>query len=292
MQSSTLLLMAARGELAGGTPDAAIFADTGWEPAAVYRWRDWLEEQVRGVIPVHRVTAGNIRDAVYTAKSTGARYATLPLYVLGRDGKKGRQKRQCTREFKIAPQVAHIRGLLGLIPGRAAPHVRADGTLSGSRRPWAGPVQTNAKRTRTYPVLVEQWFGISLDEVGRMKDTRHPYIAHRYPLIDLGWTRDDCLAWWDRAGLPRPPKSACIGCPFRRNREWQRMKDEAPSDFADAVAFDHAIRAGQRGLRGQAFVHDSRLPLDEVDFASGGWTGQGRLFDTDFADECEGMCGV
>ena len=34
VQSTTLLLLAAEGRLP--TPDAAIFADTGWEPAAVY----------------------------------------------------------------------------------------------------------------------------------------------------------------------------------------------------------------------------------------------------------------
>lgn len=36
VQSSTLLLMACAGELP--RPDVAVFADTGWEPSAVYRW--------------------------------------------------------------------------------------------------------------------------------------------------------------------------------------------------------------------------------------------------------------
>lgn len=40
MQSSTLLLLAAQGAIPGFT--AAIFADTGWEPAAVYRHLDRL----------------------------------------------------------------------------------------------------------------------------------------------------------------------------------------------------------------------------------------------------------
>jgi len=263
VQSSTLLLMAASGDLEH-VPDCAIFADTGWEPQRVYDWLNWLEGQVAGRIPIHRVSAGSIREAVYTAKTSGARYATLPLYVLGRNGQKGIQRRQCTREFKIEPQVRKIRELLGLAKGQRGP---------------AAPV-------------LEQWFGISMDEVVRVKDSRYRYIVHRYPLIDLGWTRGDCLAWWDRAGLPRPPKSACIACPYRRNAEWQRMKEEDPAEFADAVAFDHAIREGQRGLHGQAFVHDSRLPLDEVDFTHGGWTGQETIFDAEFADECEGMCGV
>ena len=39
VQSSTLALMIAHGELE--PVDAAIFADTGWEPKKVYVWLDW-----------------------------------------------------------------------------------------------------------------------------------------------------------------------------------------------------------------------------------------------------------
>ena len=44
VQSSTLALMAARGDIK--PPKAAIFADTGWEPAKVYDYLEWLEEQL------------------------------------------------------------------------------------------------------------------------------------------------------------------------------------------------------------------------------------------------------
>ena len=60
VQSSTLLLMAEAGEIEP-RPDAAIFADTGWEPAAVYQHLDWLETQTS--IPIHRVSNGrNLYD--------------------------------------------------------------------------------------------------------------------------------------------------------------------------------------------------------------------------------------
>ena len=41
VQSTTMALLAAHGEIQP-MPDAAIFADTGWEPAAVYRHLEWL----------------------------------------------------------------------------------------------------------------------------------------------------------------------------------------------------------------------------------------------------------
>jgi len=42
VQSSTMALMAANGELP--KPDCAIFADTGYEPKAVYRYLEFLKK--------------------------------------------------------------------------------------------------------------------------------------------------------------------------------------------------------------------------------------------------------
>ena len=61
VQSTTLALMAAHGEI-GPMPDCAIFADTGWEPKAVYEHLAWLRSPNVLPFPVHIVTAGNIRD--------------------------------------------------------------------------------------------------------------------------------------------------------------------------------------------------------------------------------------
>ena len=72
VQSSTLALMIARGELP--PIDAAIFADTGWEPPKVYLWLDWLEKQLP--FPVHRVQRGNLRqDALNRSKPASGRVA-------------------------------------------------------------------------------------------------------------------------------------------------------------------------------------------------------------------------
>ena len=45
VQSTTLALMAAHGEI-GPMPDCAIFADTGWEPNAVYEHLAWLDRRM------------------------------------------------------------------------------------------------------------------------------------------------------------------------------------------------------------------------------------------------------
>lgn len=59
VQSTTLALMAAHGEI-GPMPDCAIFADTGWEPQAVYEYLEWLTSGNVLPFPVHIVSAGNI----------------------------------------------------------------------------------------------------------------------------------------------------------------------------------------------------------------------------------------
>ena len=87
VQSTALLLMSVKGEIE--RLDWAIFADTGWEPAAVYAHLAWLVAQARNAeIAVHRVAAGDLRADALRSKvrgrtTDGVRWASMPLYVLG-----------------------------------------------------------------------------------------------------------------------------------------------------------------------------------------------------------------
>lgn len=256
VQSSTLALMAAQGEI-GPMPSMAIFADTGWEPAPVYAWLDWLETQLP--YPVVRVQKGNIREDQIGARMRSMRWVSLPYFVDGSDGREGRIRRQCTAEYKIEPIETYIRRhVLNLAPRQRAPRT----------------------------VQVVQWRGISADESQRMKPSREPWMEVRYPLaMELGMTRHDCLRWMERNGYPRPPRSACIGCPFHSNHEWRDMRDNRPDEWADAVEFDAAIRTAG-GMRGDSFLHRSLLPLDQAPID--GNTAQADLW----GEECAGMCGV
>lgn len=79
IQSTTLALMAAHGEI-GPMPDCAIFADTGWEPQAVYEHLEWLMSGNVLPYPVHIVSAGNIRDDLLQAGG-GGRWASIPAFT-------------------------------------------------------------------------------------------------------------------------------------------------------------------------------------------------------------------
>lgn len=259
VQSSTLYLMAVHGEFGDARPSVAIFADTQWEPQRVYDWLDELERLGGAVIPIRRVTGGNIRTAALDG-TRGYRAVSLPLYVENRDGSRGIIRRQCTRDFKIKPITREVRGMLGIKKGARVPR----GTM------------------------VERWMGISLDEATRMKDSFEAWSVNRYPLIERRMDRLDCIAWLKSRGFAEPPKSACIGCPFTSDRRWRELRDNSPAEWADAIAFDEAIRRGLPGLTRPAFVHDSLRPLAEVDLSTPEDHGQVNLFE----NECEGMCGV
>lgn len=262
VQSTTLLLMAERGEF-DAKPDYAIFADTGWEPKRVYEHLAWLERTVT-TIPIIRVSAGNIRNDVISSKN-GTRVATMPFYTKDpEEGDGGILRRGCTIEYKVEPITAKIRELLGVAPGR----------------------RVNA--------TVEQWFGISLDEAARMKDPAHKWVVNRYPLIKKRMDRLSCLLWLDRNGYPRPPKSACIGCPFHSDAYWRELRDNSPDEWADAVEFDNDIRTGVRGVKSELYLHRNRIPLHQVDLSTP--RDHGQLDIDDFLQEtgslniCRGGC--
>lgn len=252
VQSTTMALMAAAGELE--MPDAAIFADTGWEPRAVYEHLARLEPRLP--FPVYRVSAGNIRDAIVAGQNTvGGKFAAVPWHL----GNGGIGRRQCTREYKLEPLQRKQRELLGYKP-----------------------------RQRIPPASVEVWIGISMDEVSRMKPARQAWQKNRWPLIERSMSRWDCRQWLTRHGFLQPTKSACIGCPYRPNAQWREL---TKPELEDAIEVDRLLRNGarsSRSMRHQMFMHRSLRPLEEVDLRTDDELGQGDLFN----NECEGLCGT
>jgi hypothetical protein len=101
-------------------------------------------------------------------------------------------------------------------------------------------------------------------------------------------TRSDCELWLQRHGYPVPPRSACVYCPYKSNREWRELRDDDPAGWDEAVRVDALIRASVRGAKDPLYVHRSMVPLAQVDLSTAEDHGQVDAF----ANECEGMCGV
>lgn len=282
VQSTTVLLMSLDGILP--KLDAVIFADTQYEPESVYRHLAWCVEHAasRG-LEISIRSAGNIRDDIIEfwgprrSAADGKRYASIPAFVRNPDGSSGGLiRRQCTGDYKIDVIERYVREeLLGLSKGQRWPKSH----------------------------VVTNWLGISFDERRRMKVSTRPAVRFFHPLIESpeidalatsrtlfssGMTRDDCMRWIASRGYPTPPRSACICCPFRSDREWKAL---TPSEFEDACKLDEQIRNSPRSsttddgrLVGSPFLHRSLVPLRDVVFKD---DGRG-----DWDDECSGICGV
>ncbi|WP_201296778.1 hypothetical protein [Nocardiopsis sp. FR26] len=280
VQSTAVALLAAEGAIP--TFDAAIFADTGWEPRAVYTHLDRLEREVLtpAGIPLHRVSSGNIRS---DALDPDHRFASMPLHVIG-------PCQVCGPEGGVSP--GHVYDLSGLVDGKeysdytgVCPRCKGSGKQPGmARRQCTSeyklkPIKRKVRELLGYVhptpvprgVVAEQAIGISTDEIGRAKDSGIGYLRSVFPLLDLGMSRADCERYLKSRGWGDTAKSACVGCPFHGNAQWRHIRDTQPEEWADAVDFDHAIRNGSaranaagQELRGQMYLHRSRLPLDQA----------------------------
>lgn len=256
VQSTVMLLMSLRGGF-GEAPDVAIFADTGWEPHAVMEHLTWLESEAALIAPnfqIFRVAAGNIRtDLIEGCAGNGRRFSAIPYFTAGG----GMGRRQCTREYKITPLGKATRWLLGYQPRQRIPSASA-----------------------------EMWIGITTDEATRMKPARNAWQRNRWPLIEIGMSRRDCIAWFaDHYPDRKLVKSSCVGCPYHDDNYWRSLRDDYPDDWADAIYVDGLIRsrAGE-----QQYMHRTLVPLGDVDLRTAEDAGQINMFE----NECEGMCGV
>lgn len=262
VQSTVLALMAEKGEHDLPKPDIAIFADTGWEPQAVYEHLDWLETQLS--YPVVRVDNGNIKENLMNGvMPNGSKFVGIPAYLAKEDGGDGIMRRQCTMEYKLKPIHREIRNVLGM----------------KSRQ----PVPRHIK--------VEMWVGISVEEIGRDKPSREEWIEKKFPLIELGFHRAQLHKWFQTNYPDRTlPKSACIGCPYHSDGVWKDMKENDPDSFMQAIQVDIALRENPNITalipEAKAYLHRSRKPLALVEFeATTGYQNQ-------MNEECEGLCGI
>ena len=262
VQSSTLALMGVQNwhywgcseplpYPAVGLIQHAIFADTRGEPEAVYKHLKWLKAICEKFFPVHIVSKGDLaKDIKEGLNSTGQRFISIPAFT--HSGIPGDQmsvtRRQCTKDYKVQVIEQFIRReLLGVAPGRPAPHGNG----------------------------VVQLMGLSYDETARIISVKARYQSKRwdveFPLWQMQMTRGGCKTWLKKWFPDRVvPRSACVFCPYHSNTEWRHIRDEDPEGWAEAIRIDYAIRdhdwtVTRDTLKQQMFLHKDCKPLDQVD---------------------------
>lgn len=269
VQSSTIAEMVAQRDLPA--PDLILFADTGDEPQYVYDQIDYLKGRLKGISPVVTVSAGNMIHDIFH----GSRFAAMPVFTKSRtDNKVGIMRRQCTREYKIDPIEKAVKSEL---LRRDMAHTDGRGTIVHQEN------------------HIMCWIGISLDEVQRMKPNRSTWCDTAWPLIDLRFSRLDCINYLQARNLPIPGKSSCRVCPFHDNAFWRAMKHNANADWKHVIGFDDALRDDNTlnivsSAKGDLFLHRDCQPLKNVDLRTLEEKGQLRLFDDEETLCDEGYC--
>lgn len=263
VQSSTLLMKIYNGEIA--PVDYAIFADTGNEPKEVYDWFEYLKDKVKDKIEITIVknerNTGNIAEDILSEVGF---FASIPVYTKNKETEKlGITLRSCTDRYKIRPIQEKVREILEV------------DNLRGK--------------------VVEIVMGISSDEIQRAKYPPNKWQVNCYPLVENNISRHQCLEYFGKLGMPRPPRSACIICPYHHANEWENLKVNSPEEFEYAANFDDKLREENtksqfaKKLGSELYLYKERIPLREATFKEKSKDDfQGSLFD----DECEGYCGV
>lgn len=254
VQSTALYLMSAMGELP--RIDYAVFSDTGREMTGTMKYLEWLlkwRDQNNGPEIIVKREKNLFTDLLSVKNSTEGRLASIPAFTASDNGPEGILRRQCTNEYKIQIVDKAIRDVYGL-----------------------------KKHQRNIKTTI--WKGISADEADRMSIPESAWKTFIYPFVGYGipgvgkWfklnkdlqrtmNRNDIKSWYKKNGLPVPPKSSCVFCPYHSDFTWQDMKINQPEDFEDAVRVDKAIRnSSKRGIKQPVYLHRSLKPLDEVSF--------------------------
>jgi hypothetical protein len=229
--------------------DVAIHADTRFEKSETYVFAAYCTPWLEA----KGLRVVTVQGDPFVAK---AGETHIPAYTTTAKG--GQLRRQCTNHWKIEPI-----------------------------RRWVSEELKRQGLTKR-PGIVESLQGISLDEWQRMKDADVKYIIHRYPLVDMKMTRNDCVTWLAAHDLPVPPKSACVFCPFQSLNTWRELKRNGGQDWETAVEIDLQIRDVSPPA---LYVHPARKPLAEaVTIPEDSGLSQATMFD---GDGCEsGYCFV
>lgn len=240
----------------GMLPKSFIFADTGEEPRAVYEHIEMMKQKIEAAGLVFKTVKkpGRLGDTVFNGR------LDIPAWVLSDRGDRKPARRACTFDWKVTVLDREAKRLHGI----------------------------NLRKRSKQPV-VAQWYGMSRDEVQRMRVSKDVWRWFVYPLVSMRWTRDDCLKYLESIGMSAP-KSACTFCPFHGDDVWRSLE---PADLQRAIDVEEEMQRRWREkdakgilarLRSMPTLRRDGIPLKD------------RPFDnsdnpSEMGAECAGICG-
>lgn len=187
----------------GERPDAITFADTGGEKPETYQFvlimSDWFEKQ--GFPRIQTVKYRTRNGVELDLEEDCLIRKALPSIAYG--------FKSCSQRWKARPQDYFVRD-------------------------WPLAQETWKSGGR-----VTKLIGFDAGESHRAKPFSDNKFHVRYPLIEWGWDRDDCIAAIQRAGLPLPGKSSCFFCPSMKKAEVAELAVKHPGLYQRAVNMEN-----------------------------------------------------
>ena len=183
--------------------DLAMFADTGGERPELYAYQSILNDYLKlhGLPPVMTVWKKRADQTRLTLEQDCLEQNALPSVAYG--------FKTCSQKYKIQPQDKVVNN-------------------------WQ-PVIEEWEAGRKVVKLI----GYDADEEHRALRYQDDEKYHRrFPLIEWGWGRKECMEAITRAGLPQPGKSACFFCPSSTKREIRDLADKHPELMARALTME------------------------------------------------------
>lgn len=196
--------------------DVITFADTGGERPETYRhierMNKWLPAHGLPQITVVRRNARTPED--FTLEGNCLRRKMLPSLAYG--------FKSCSQKYKIQPQDKAMNN---------DPRARDLWKSGGKVEKLIGYEFAESRRWMKAPIEDEKY-------------------SYRYPLVEWEWSRPECLAAIQRAGLELPGKSSCFYCPASKKSEIDNLRREHPDLYARAIAMEDNARDGLTTVKG------------------------------------------
>lgn len=206
--------------------DLILFADTGGEKPHTYEHVLEFSKWLK-FVGMPEITI--VRSPNETLEQSCLKLKVLPSVAYG--------FKTCSQRFKREPQEKFLRGYL-----------RTHGQTNG------GTDSSNGEVGETTWLL-----GFDADEPQRARDI----AGNRYPLIEWGWGRSECVEAIQRAGQKVPDKSACFFCPSSKKHEIMELRRIYPDLAKRAVAMEkNAELTAVKGL-GRSFAWGDLYEADD-----------------------------
>lgn len=207
VQSTSILLMMIEGKIE--RPDFVFFADTGSELPETYATVEKMKIKCEDAGIEFRTVYG----------SPGVFEEGIKLHEYYMKKKKAPhlpmvRNPQCTDKFKILP----IR--------RAVRQIIKERGIDKNPKPWATCL-----------------LGITTDEKHRARKSNIQYVKHRFPLIEIDYSRRRCVEYLEKFDDLQVSKSGCFCCPYQQPSGYNQLRMNHPDLFKICIEMEEAAKS-------------------------------------------------